>query len=138
MAEETAAAERAETPADMVTGLVDRVLDTIDRVREVGTENAIRAVRALVFGLVAVIFLIAALIFFVVVVVRLADAYLPIGTGVGDAAWAAHLYVGGSLAVLGFGFWSSRRTTGQARLWISLMLVAVANAVIWVYAAVGQ
>ena len=138
MAEDTATSESAPAQADMVTGLVDRVLDTIDRVREVGTENAVRAVRGLVFGLVAMIFLIAAVIFFVVILVRLADAYLPIGTGVGDATWAAHLYIGGSLSTLGLGFWSSRRNTGNSRIVIALILVAVASTLIWGYAAFGQ
>lgn len=138
MAEDTATSENPPAQADMVSGLVDRVLDTIDRVREVGTENAVRAVRALVFGLVAVIFLIASVIFLVVVLVRLADAYLPIGTGVGDATWAAHLYIGGSLSVLGLGFWSSRRNTGMGRVVMALIVIAVASTAIWVYAGVGQ
>ena len=137
MAEETATTDAPQGP-DMVTGLVDKVLDTIDRVREVGTENAVRAVRALVFGLVAMIFLIAAVIFFVVLLVRTADAYLPIGTGVGDATWAAHLYIGGMLATLGLGFWSSRRNTGNGRLIAAGAIMLVVTVVIICYAALGQ
>lgn len=138
MAEETITTDAASQGPDMVTGLVDRVLDLIDRVREVGTENAVRAVRALVFGLVAMIFVIASLIFSVVLAVRVADAYLPIGTGVGDATWAAHLYIGGMLSIFGFGFWSSRRNTGMGRVVIAAMLVLTITVVIVSYAIFGQ
>lgn len=134
MADETTTTDAGPQGADMVTGLVDRVLDMIDRAREVGTENAVRAVRALVFGLVAMIFVIASVIFFVVVLVRLADAYLPIGTGVGDATWAAHLYIGGTLSIFGFGFWVSRKSSGMARLWIALIVNVVIAVAIIAYA----
>jgi len=40
--------------------------------------------------------------------VRLADAYLPIGDGVGSATWAAHGFVGLLVAVVGFGMWGAR------------------------------
>ena len=138
MADETTTTAASADSPDMVVGLVDRVLDLIDRAREVGTENAVRAVRALVFGLVAMIFAIAAVIFFVVLLVRIADAYLPIGTGVGDATWAAHLYIGGMLSILGLGFWSSRRNTGMGRVVMAAMLALTITVVIVSYAIFGQ
>ena len=74
------------------------------------------------FGLVAVVFGFAALILTVVILVRIADAYLPIGAGVGDATWAAHLLIGGLLSVLGFGLWLSRKKEGFARVWMAVVL----------------
>jgi hypothetical protein len=46
----------------------------------------------------------------------MADAYLPIGAGVGDATWAAHLFAGGLLSILGIGAWLSRRSSNRPLL----------------------
>ena len=107
---------------DWVTGAVDTIVDTVDKVKTNGTENVIVAIRAIVFGLVAVVFGFAALILTVVILVRIADAYLPIGAGVGDATWAAHLLIGGLLSILGFGLWLSRKKEGFARVWMAVVL----------------
>ncbi|MEM7139438.1 MAG: hypothetical protein AAF548_00290 [Actinomycetota bacterium] len=137
MGEDTATDTAAAQP-DMVSDLVDRALDTIDKVRVSGTENVVRLVRGIVYGLVAFVFLVASVIFFVVIAIRLADAYLPIGTGVGDASWAAHLYVGGMLSIVGFGFWSSRKNTGMGRVGMAAGLAVVITVVIACYAIFGQ
>ena len=79
-------------------------------------------VRGIVFGLVGIVFGVAAIVFTVVVMVRLADAYLPIGAGVGDATWAAHLFIGTLLAVLGFGLWGCRKGESITRLWMALIV----------------
>lgn len=116
MASETTPAEN-----DWISGVVDAIVDNIDKVRTHGTENAIRVVRAVVYGLVALVFVAAALTLLIIIGVRLADAYLPIGAGVGDATWAAHLFIGSLLAILGFGFWFNRKTDGLR--WINLALI---------------
>ncbi len=116
MASETTPAEK-----DWISGVVDAIVDNIDKVRAHGTENAIRVVRAVVYGLVALVFVTAALTLLIIIGVRLADAYLPIGSGVGDATWAAHLFVGSLLAILGFGFWFNRKTEGMR--WVNLALI---------------
>ena len=71
------------------------------------------ALRIVVFGLVISVLVIAALLLGIVMVVRLADAYLPIGAGVGDASWAAHGFIGVLFSVIGLGAWLSR--TGSTR-----------------------
>ncbi len=116
MASETTPAE-----SDWISGVVDAIVDNIDKVRTHGTENVIRAVRAVVYGLVALVFVTAALTLLIIIGVRLADAYLPIGAGVGDATWAAHLFIGSLLAILGFGFWFNRKTDGLR--WVNLALI---------------
>lgn len=116
MASETTPAAR-----DWISGVVDAIVDNIDKVRTHGTENAIRLVRAVVYGLVALVFVTAALTLLIIIGVRLADAYLPIGAGVGDATWAAHLFIGSLLAILGFGFWLNRKTEGLR--WVNLALI---------------
>lgn len=113
--------ETAPVQNDWISGVVDAIVDNVDRVRTHGTENAIRLVRAVVYGLVALVFTAAALTLLTTVGVRLADAYLPIGSGVGDATWAAHLFIGGLLAILGFGFWLNRKIEGKR--WVTLALI---------------
>ncbi|MCQ3814930.1 MAG: hypothetical protein KTU85_11025 [Acidimicrobiia bacterium] len=113
--------ETTQDKSDWISGVVDIIVNAIAKTRTYGTENAIRAVRALVYGLVALVFIAAALILIIIIGVRLADAYLPIGAGVGDATWAAHLLIGGLLAILGSGFWFNRKSEGMR--WVNLALI---------------
>ena len=113
--------ETAPVENDWISGVVDSIVDNVDKVRTHGTENAIRVVRAIVYGLVALVFITAALTLLIIIGVRLADAYLPIGSGVGDATWAAHLFIGGLLAILGFGFWLNRKIDGMR--WVNSALI---------------
>ena len=113
--------ETSPVENDWISGVVDSIVDNVDKVRTHGTENAIRVVRAIVYGLVALVFTTAALTLLIIVGVRLADAYLPIGSGVGDATWAAHLFIGGLLAILGFGFWLNRKIDGMR--WVNSALI---------------
>ena len=133
MASETTPAEN-----DWISGVVDTIVDNIDKVRTHGTENAIRAVRAVVYGLVALVFVTAALTLLIIIGVRLADAYLPIGAGVGDATWAAHLFIGSLLAILGFGFWFNRKTEGLRWVNLALILDAVIIVVIVCYGIIDS
>ena len=133
MASETAPAEK-----DWISGVVDAIVDNIDKVRTHGTENAVRVVRAVVYGLVALVFVTAALTLLIIIGVRLADAYLPIGAGVGDATWAAHLFVGSLLAILGFGFWFNRKTEGLRWVNLALILDAVIIVVIVCYGIIDS
>ena len=123
---------------DWVANAANSIIDVVDRVKTVGTDNAVRAIRGLVFGLVALVFGITAVIFLVVIIVRLADAYLPIGAGVGDATWAAHLFIGGLLTIIGFGLWGSRKTDNLRRLGLALGIDALLIVVIVGYAVVDR
>lgn len=121
---------------DWIAGAADKIVEVIDRARTTGTENAIRAIRGLVFGLVAAVFGIIAVVFTVVILVRVADAYLPIGAGVGDATWAAHLFIGGLLSILGFGMWASRKTDNMRRVVVAVVLDALIIVAIVCYALI--
>jgi len=122
---------------DWIAGAADSIVGYVDKARSIGTDNAVIALRAIVFGLVAVVFGIAAVIFSVVLLIRIADAYLPIGAGVGDATWAAHLLIGAMLAMLGFGLWASRKTTSMRNFWIAGVVDLLVLVVIGCYAAFG-
>ena len=114
---------------DWQANATDWVVDKVDMVKRMATDNAVLVLRALVFGLVILVLGAAAMILFVAMAVRMADAYLPIGAGVGDATWAAHLFVGGLLSILGLGAWMSRRTSNRplyiAALVDFLIIVAI-------------
>ena len=111
---------------DLPAQAADWVVDKVDSVKRITTDNAVVTVRAIVFGLVVAVLGIAALILLVAIMVRIADAYLPIGNGVGDATWAAHLFIGSLLTILGFGAWASRRGEGTPTPLIFAVIVDVA------------
>ena len=96
---------------DWQANATDWIIDKVDLVKRMATDNAVLVLRGLVFGLVILVLGFAALIMSVTIAIRMADAYLPIGSGVGDATWAAHLFVGALLSILGLGAWMSRRTS---------------------------
>lgn len=89
-----------------------QLVDLIDTVKSRTTDNVVIIARALVYGLVISVLALASVIILIAVLIRMADAYLPIGSGVGDAVWAAHAFIGGLLSVLGLGAWMSRRGEG--------------------------
>ncbi|MEO0494991.1 MAG: hypothetical protein AAF081_16415 [Actinomycetota bacterium] len=105
-----------QTEPDWAAKQTDRVIDLVDKVKVQTTDRAVTILRAIVFGLVIIVLGIAAATIFLVASVRVADAYLPIGAGVGDATWAAHLFVGGLLSILGIGAWLSRRSSNTPLL----------------------
>ncbi len=101
----------------------DKIVDLVDRIKNATTDKAIITLRAIVFGLVIFVLVLASIVLLIVTSVRVADAYLPIGDGVGDASWAAHLFVGGLVTILGLGAWGSRRGEGMPPKPLVLALV---------------
>ena len=111
---------------DLPAQAADWVVDKVDSVKRVTTDNAVVTIRAIVYGLVVAVLGAAALILLVAVLVRMADAYLPIGNGVGDATRAAHLFIGSLLTILGLGAWASRRGEGTPTPLILAVVLDVA------------
>ena len=101
--------------------LTDRVVDTVDRIKAMTTDNAVLALRVVVFGLVISALAIAVLLLTIILLVRIFDAYLPIGAGVGDATWAAHGFTGIIFCVLGIGAWLSRRATSRPLVFAAII-----------------
>jgi hypothetical protein len=104
-----------------------QLVDLIDTVKGRTTDNMVMIARALVYGLVISVLVIASVIILVIVLIRMADAYLPIGSGVGDAVWAAHAFIGGLTSVLGLGAWLSRRGEGSPK---PLIMAAVVDGLV--------
>jgi len=94
---------------DLATQATNWVIGKVDQLKALTTDNAVLALRVIVFGLVISVLTVAAALMTVIMLVRVADAYLPIGSGVGDASWAAHGFIGVVFSVLGLGAWSSRK-----------------------------
>jgi len=114
-------------PDDWPEQAADKVVDLVDKVKGFTTDNALAALRGVVYGLVVVVLATIALILTVATLVRLADAYLPIGSGVGDATWSAHLFIGSLFTILGLGAWGSRSGSGSPK---KLLLAGAVDLVI--------
>ena len=109
---------------DWPAAVADKVVELVDTVRQQTTDRAVFVLRAVVYCLVAAVAAIAAVVLLTVVAVRLADAYLPIGAGVGSATWAAHGFLGLLVSVIGLGAWRAR--TGSARpVYIAIIIDAL-------------
>lgn len=110
---------RRERPAlslgsdDWPAAVADKIVEVVDAVRVQTTDRAVFVLRAVVYCLVAAVAAVAAVALLAIVAVRLADAYLPIGAGVGSATWAAHGFIGLLVSIIGLGAWRAR--TGSAR-----------------------
>lgn len=109
---------------DWPATVADKIVEVVDAVRVQTTDRAVFLLRAVVYCLVAAVAAIAAVVLLTIVSVRLADAYLPVGAGVGSATWAAHGFIGLLVSVIGFGAWRAR--TGSARpVYVALVLDAL-------------
>lgn len=115
---------------DWAAKQTDRVVDLVDKVKAQTTDRAVTILRAVVFGLVIVVLGIAALTMLLVASVRMADAYLPIGAGVGDATWAAHGFVGLLLSILGIGAWLSRRSSNTPLLGAVVLDIVIITVIV--------
>jgi len=119
---------------DWAARQTELVVSTVERIKSLTTERAIIAARTVVFGLVISVLALACAVLAVIISVRLADAYLPIGAGVGDATWAAHGFVGAAFTVLGVGAWASRHGEGQPKpLYVAAGAVGLALVVLVVF-----
>jgi hypothetical protein len=109
---------------DWPAQVADTIVRVVDQVRVKTTDNVVLLVRGIVYGLVVGVLGLAIVVMTTVALLRLADAYLPIGDGVGSATWAAHGLLGLLLSVLGFGTWMSR--TGSMKPLVLAAMVDVA------------
>lgn len=109
---------------DWPATVAGKIVDVVDAVRVQTTDRAVFLLRAAVYCLVAGVAAIAAVVLLAIVSVRLADAYLPIGDGVGSATWAAHGFIGLLVSIIGLGAWKAR--TGSAKpVYAAMILDAV-------------
>lgn len=111
-------------PDDWPATATDKIVHLVDVVRAKTTDRVVLAVRAVVYSLVIAVAATAILVLVTVAAVRLADAYLPIGAGVGSATWAAHGFIGLCVTILGFGAWRARAGSVKP-VYIALVLDAV-------------
>ncbi len=122
-------------PDDWPSTVADKIVEVVDAVRVQTTDRAVFVLRAAVYCLVAAVAAIAAVVLLAIVAVRLADAYLPIGAGVGSATWAAHGFIGLLVSIIGFGAWRAR--TGSARpVYIAMIIDALVIVSVVVYGVI--
>lgn len=115
---------------DLPAQAADWIVDKVDTVKRATTDNAVITVRAVVYGLVVAALALTALVMVLITLVRVTDAYLPIGSGVGDATWAAYLFLGSLLTILGLGAWASRGGTESPTPLIGAAVVDVTIVVV--------
>ncbi len=109
---------------DWPATLADKIVEVVDAVRVQTTDRVVFLLRAVVYCLVAAVAAIAIVVLVTIAAIRVADAYLPIGDGVGSATWAAHGFTGLLVSIIGLGAWRAR--TGSAKpLYAALILDAV-------------
>ena len=93
---------------DWPAAVADKIVEITDAVRVQTTDRVVFLLRAVVYCLVATVAAIAIIVLVTVAAIRLADAYLPIGSGVGSATWAAHGFIGLLVSIVGLGAWRAR------------------------------
>lgn len=106
---------------DWPTILADNVVNVVENIRSRTVDNVLLAAKAFVYGLVAIAVLIVCTILIVILMIRITDAYLPIGDGVGSGTWAAYAFTGTLTGVLGMGFWFARYSSAKP-IWVALMV----------------
>ncbi len=102
----------------------DKIVETVDQIRAQTTDRAVLVLRVVVYSLLVAVAVISVVVLLAVSAVRLADAYLPIGAGVGSATWAAHGFVGLLITVVGLGMWSARSRSSKS-IYVALIVDAV-------------
>lgn len=100
-------------PEDWPAAAADKIVAVVGTIRSHTVDNLALAARAAVYGLVAVTAGVALTVLMIVLAVRMADAYLPIGSGVGSATWAAYAFTGVLVSVLGLGAWWARTSDAK-------------------------
>ncbi|MDE0267656.1 MAG: hypothetical protein OXI96_01270 [Acidimicrobiaceae bacterium] len=93
--------------------VADKIVTTVGTIRSHTIDNLSLIVRSMVYGLVAISAFMALLVLSIVAAVRLADAHLPIGDGIGSATWTAHAFIGALVTILGLGTWKARTSTAR-------------------------
>lgn len=121
---------------DWPATVADKIVEIVDAVRVQTTDRAVLVLRAVVYCLVAGAAAVAVVVLLAIAGVRLADAYLPIGDGVGSATWAAHGFIGLLVSVVGLGAWRAR--TGSAKpLYAALVIDAALVVAVVFYGVVA-
>ena len=116
---------------DWPAQVTDTIVRVVDQVRAKTTDNVVLLVRAIVYGLVVAVLGLAILVMTTVALLRLGDAYLPIGNGVGSATWAAHGLLGLLLSVLGLGTWMSRTGSTKPLVFAAIVDVAIVGGIVF-------
>jgi uncharacterized membrane protein len=81
---------------DVATDVSDRVIDLVAKVKARTTLKVVNVLRAVVYGVVALVALVTALVLGVLGVVRMWDAYFPISP-LGRRVWLGYVVVGAVL-----------------------------------------
>ncbi|MGH9106296.1 MAG: hypothetical protein ACRDZX_10755 [Acidimicrobiales bacterium] len=93
----------------LASELSERVVQGVGWLRSRTTVPALTVMRAVVYGLIVIAGAIGALVFGVLGVVRIWDAYVPLGA-LGRRVWLGYVIIGGALFLAGGALLSWRRS----------------------------
>ena len=86
-------------PAEWPSQIADTIVDTVGTVRDKTAGPAVRASRAIVYGLAAGFLGVVAIVILLILLIRLADNYLP------GPLWIVYLLLGGIFTIGGVVLW---------------------------------
>ena len=113
-------------PEDWPVAAADKIVNVVGTIRSYTVDNLALAARALVYGLVAITACVVLTVMMIASTVRMADAYLPIGSGVGSATWAAYAFAGVLISILGLGAWRARSSDARpVRIAVAIDVVLI-------------
>ncbi len=99
------------TDPNWAPDLTDQITGFIGKVRDKTTNNAVKAVRAIVFGLIGLFLGIFALILFLIVVTRGLQSLFEIWFAEDKTVYLSYFVFGGILTVLGMLLMTKRHST---------------------------
>jgi hypothetical protein len=98
------------TDPNWAPGLAEQITTTVGNIRDKTTNNAIKAVRAVVFGLMGLFLGVVAIVLLLIFLTRGAQSLLDIFFEWDKAVYGSYFIIGGLLTVLGM-FLMSKRTS---------------------------
>ena len=98
------------TDPNWAADVTNQITSVVGNVREKTTGNVVKAVRGIVFGLLAAFLGLFAVVLFVVLVTRALQSLLDIWVDWATAVWISYLFLGGLFVLAGLILMSKRHS----------------------------
>lgn len=100
------------TDPNWATEVTEQITTLVGTVRDKTTNNAIKVVRGVVFGLMGLILGVVALTLTLILLTRAIQALFDLAVDHDKAVWLSYFTVGGILTIVGWLLMSKRHSTG--------------------------
>lgn len=98
------------TDPNWAADVTNQITSVVGNVRDKTTGNVVRAVRAVVFGLLAAFLGLFAVVLLVVILTRALQSLLDIWVGWATAVWISYLFLGAIFVLVGLFLMSKRNS----------------------------